>query len=214
MKEIRAWVIIVALNLVVVLACAYDSAHREPEPTEEVIIEVNEDIIQWKQEEPTEIHIEEIEVETVTEPRKEEVTFYNVPLSEELQLHIFKECEKYNIAPALVMALIERESDFDVNALSPYGDKGLMQVNPRWHTERAEKLGCTDLFNPFDNITVGIDYLAELKAEKPDVYWVLMAYNKGREEATERLNNEDYSSYAVGIVERAGEIESEVEYVD
>ena len=107
--------------------------------------------------------------------------------------------------------MIDAESDFDANALSPYGDKGLMQINPKWHSYRMERLNCTDLYDPFQNITVGIDYIAELKAKKPDVYWVLMAYNQGMSKATERIKNENYSSYAVGIVERASEIERGVE---
>lgn len=204
-KELRAWLIILALNLVVVIACTYDSTHKEQEK-EDVVVEENEVIIQWK--EPTEVHIEENEVETVSEPQ---VVFYNVPLSEELQLHIFKVCEEYNIAPALVMAFIERESDFNEKALSPYGDKGLMQVNPKWHSDRMERLGCTDLFNPFENITVGIDYLAELKDKNDDLYWVLMSYNMGESKATQFLNNDEVTVYAFKIVSRASELENEVE---
>ena len=182
-KEIRAWIILSALQLAWIVPCGYAYTHQEP--VEEVHIEETEtEIIQWKQE----VVVEEVEV--VAKPQKEEVQFYNVPLSEELQLHIFKECEKYNIAPALIVALIDAESDFDANALSPYGDKGLMQINPKWHSYRMERLNCTDLYDPFQNITVGIDYIAELKAKKPDVYWVLMAYNQGMSKATERIKNE------------------------
>jgi hypothetical protein len=206
-KELRAWLFLLALQIAWIVPCVYDYSQREP-INEEVIVEENEVIIQWKQEEPTEVHIEDIEVDTVSEPQ---VVFYNVPLSEELQLHIFKVCEEYNIAPSLVIALIERESDFDANALSPYGDRGLMQVNPKWHTERAERLGCTDLYNPFENITVGIDYLAELKDKNDDLYWVLMSYNMGENKATKRLEAENFSDYAVGIIERASELENEVE---
>lgn len=177
----------------------------EPEPTE--------DIIHWKDEEVVieEVHIEDVEVEVVTEPTEEEIKFYNVPLSEELQLHIFKECEKYNIAPSIVLAIMYQESRYQADAVSKYGDIGIMQVNPKWHWNRMEKLGCEDLYNPFQNITVGIDYLGELKAMNDDLYWVLMAYNEGTGRATERLANGNYSNYALGIVERASELEKEVE---
>lgn len=203
-KELRAWIVLLAMQLVWIGPCVYDANARVPK---EEVIKETEDIIRWKQEE---VSIEEVEVETVTEPI-EETVFYNVPLSEQLQLHIFEECEKHNIAPAIVIALIERESDFDEYAESSKGAKGLMQVVPKWHGERMDRLDCGDLFNPYQNITVGIDYLAELKEKNSDLYWVLMAYNQGMSKATVRLANEDYSNYAISIVERASELTKEVE---
>ena len=206
MKELRVWIILVALQLLWIVPCIYD-ANKE-EPVQEVVQESETEIIKWKD---TEVSIEEVEVEVVTEPTEEEVVFYNVPLSEELQLHIFAECEKYNIAPTIVLALIEKESDFDPNETSNKGAKGLMQVVPKWHRARMERLGCLDLNDPFQNITVGIDYLAELKAKNDDLYWVLMSYNMGEYKATQRFNAGNYSTYAISIVERASELQREVE---
>lgn len=183
----------------------------EPIPTETT--ETPEDIIHWKQEEIIEtelqeVHIEEPETVIVTEPA-EEVTFYDVPLSEELQLHIFAECEKHNIAPAIVIAMIERESDFDASDIGDNGNSfGLMQIQPKWHQGRMDRLGCTDLLNPFENVTVGIDYLAELKSENSDLYWCLMAYNAGRSKATKWMDQGIYSNYAKCVVERASELEN------
>ena len=173
--------------------------------------EPTEDVIHWKQEETTEVtevHIEEIEVETVTE-----VALYDVPLSEELQIHIFAECEKHNIAPAIIIAMIERESNYKADAVGDNGNSlGLMQIQPRWNAERMERLGCTDLLDPYQNVTVGIDVVAELVGENTDLYWVLMAYNGGRQYATRNMNNETYSDYALTVVERARELEKEVEH--
>ena len=51
----------------------------------------------------------EIESEIVSVDA-EPTQFFAVPLSEELQMRIFEECEKHNIAPAVVVAIIEQES--------------------------------------------------------------------------------------------------------
>ena len=202
-KELRAWMFILALNLAWIIPCAVDYTNQEP--VEEVTEETVEDIIHWKQEDTEEVFIEEVKVETVTEPIED--IFYDVPLSKEVQMHIINECEKHNISPAIIMALIEVESDFDAKATSPHGAKGLMQVVPKWHSKRMERLGCTDLHDELQNVTVGIDYIAYLKEVKADLYWVLMAYNEGMDKANERLDNEDYSEYAIRIVEIARELE-------
>ena len=185
---------------------------QEPPPAD---VEETEDIIHWKDEEmvehETEITFEEIEVETVTEPTEEEVIFYDVPLSEELQMHIFEECEKHNIAPNLVIALIERECRFVIDAVSPHGAEGPMQVMSKWHWDRMERLGCDDLSDPYQNITVGIDYLGELKDKNNDIVWVLMAYRWGGNEATEYLDNGIFPEYAISILERSSELAKEVE---
>lgn len=174
----------------------------------EEIIESTENIIRWEQEEINEeVYMVPLKVETATEP-VEEVTFYDVPLSEELQLHIFTECEKHNISPSIVVAMIEMESSYDMDSIGDNGNSfGLMQIQPKWHQERVQRLGCTDLLDPYQNITVAIDIIAELKSKNPDLYWVLMAYNGGETYATRKINAEDYSDYAIEVVERAGELE-------
>lgn len=191
-KEIRCWLFLIALQAAWIGPCVYHYTQQN----EEVVVEEKE-----------EVHIEENEIETVTQSYE----FYDVPLSEEIQIHIFEECEKRNIAPALVIALIERESHYDENAESNNGAIGLMQVTPRWHEERKERLGCTDLYDPFQNISVGIDYLAELRDKNNDLYWVLMAYNRTESYATDCTNNMEINFYALRIVERAVEIETEKE---
>lgn len=204
-KELRAWLFLVALQLVWIIPCGYACTHQEPVVEEQ--IEESEDIIRWKDEE--EVHIEENEVGTVTEPQ---VTFYNVPLSEELQLHIFAECEKHNIAPAIIIAMIERESNFKADTIGDKGDSfGLMQIQPKWHQERMNRLGCTDLLDPFQNVTVGIDIIAGHIQTNADVEYVLMAYNGGSSYANKKLESGDISDYALSIVERASELQNEVE---
>ena len=202
-KELRAWLFLLALQITWIIPCAYDYTHREPR--EEVVEESTEDIIRWKEE----VSIEKVELDVVT---AHETVFYNVPLSEELQLHIFEECEKHNIAPAIVIAMIEKESSYDASKIGDNGDSlGLMQIQPKWHKERMERLGCTDLLDPFQNVTVGIDYISELIRIDSDLYWVLMAYNGGNLYSTVRMDSGNYSDYALSVTERASELAKEVE---
>ena len=163
----------------------------------------------------TEVEETELKVEIV-ELEKDKCTYPSVEdeevkelLSEEmrLQLHLFNTCEKYNISPFLVIAMIERESYYDANAVSKSGAIGLMQILIKWHADRMARLGCTNLYDPYQNITIGVDYLAELFAENNNVSWVLMAYNKGNTYANEMASKGKISSYASWIMERAKELE-------
>ena len=201
-KEIRAWLGLIAWVLIGTSPVIYAATTQQP--AEDIYNEPIEDIIRWKEE-------NEVSVEVTVKPLEQyETEYYDVPLSEELQLHIFKECEKHNIAPAIIIAMIEQESDFDASDIGDNGNSyGLMQIQPKWHQERMDRLGCTDLIDPFQNVTVGIDYVAALKDKNNDLYWVLMAYNAGPSKATEWFNNGIYSEYALEVVERASELETE-----
>ena len=144
------------------------------------------------------------------EPTTEQVIeLYDVPLEEQLQHYIMDLCEKVNIAPALVMAIIERESKFDPLAEGDNGNSlGLMQIQPKWHQWRADELGCLDWYNPYDNVTVGIDILADLFAKHgDDVYMVLMAYNGGNSYAYRMADKGKISDYAIEVDARAEELE-------
>lgn len=137
------------------------------------------------------------------------VKFYDVPLSEEIQMHIFYECDGHDIDPAIVIALIERESYYSPNEVSTHGAIGLMQVVPKWHWDRMERLGCTDLYDPYQNITVGIDYLAELKREGGDITYALTAYLYGERKATSLINNNIIPDYTKWVMCRATELQNE-----
>ena len=108
-------------------------------------------------------------------------TYFDCPLSHDLQDYIADLCEETNIDPAVIIAMIGRESGYRADAKGDKGKSlGLMQIQPRWHSERMEALNCDDLLDPYDNVTVGIDFLSEL-IEKYDgnVNMALMAYNAG-----------------------------------
>ena len=124
---------------------------------------------------------------------------------EELRDYMAIVCQERNICPELVEAVIERESNWNTKAEN--GDCiGLMQISKRWHQERMDKLGVTDLTDPYGNILVGVDYLADLFERHIDVGKVLMVYN-GDSRAWEYDYTGDMSEYAEWILTRSAELE-------
>lgn len=105
----------------------------------------------------------------------------DIPLSYEIQHYIYELSWDYNVDPILVMAIIQKESKCDPTVIGDSGRAiGLMQIQQRWHYERIRALKCTDLSDPYQNILVGVHYLAELFEGDMSTEWVLMAYNGGR----------------------------------
>ena len=113
--------------------------------------------------------------------------------------------KQYNVCPELLMAIIETESSGKANAKN-YGCIGLMQVYEKYHKDRMERLGVTDLTNPYQNILVGTDYLMELAEKYEDLGLVLMKYN-GDSKANAYWETGELSEYAAGIIERSAELE-------
>lgn len=114
-------------------------------------------------------------------------------------------CEDKHICPELVEAIIESESSWNPKAQN--GDCiGLMQVSESWHRDRMERLGVTDLEDPYDNILIGVDYLSELFEQYEDVGAVLMKYN-GDSCLPEYLETGEMSKYAEKILIRSAELE-------
>lgn len=119
-------------------------------------------------------------------------------------------CQEYNVCPELVQAVIERESGWDPKAENE-GCEGLMQIEPLFHQGRMERLGVTDLRDPYDNILVGVDFLAELFRQYHEIYPVLMFYNAGYSEKEGLLAYEKgyISDYAREVDLRAQELTGE-----
>lgn len=168
--------------------------------------------------EPTTEEVTTTEVETTTEEPTTEYTteaepvhytyeYYDVPLDTELQDHIFRLCDYYGIDAGLVIAIIQKESGFDPDVVGDSGNSfGLMQIQERWHIDRMARLECPELLNPYQNVEVGIDILAELFGKFDDITWVLMAYNGGESYATEMRRNGQISEYARLVLKYVSEL--------
>ena len=137
---------------------------------------------------------------TLSEMNYDTFTAWNVPLDEDLQLYIYELGERYSIAPELILAVIGQESNYRADMVGDGGDSvGLMQVQPKWHAERMEKFNVTDLTNPYENVLIGTDYLAECIG-KGGLEWGLMCYNGGAEYANAKTEQGVVTEYVEGVM--------------
>ena len=93
--------------------------------------------------------------------------------------------ENYDLDPALLAAVIYRESKFDADARSSSGAIGLMQLLPdtaegiALHTG-GSKFRVDDLYDPEINVRYGSFYLRRLLRKYGDERLALAAYNAGQ----------------------------------
>ena len=133
--------------------------------------------------------------------------YTNIPLSARFQKYIDGKCKSYGISTNVVMGCIRTESNFQTQIMGDNGKAyGLMQVQKQWHKERMKKVGATNLLDPYDNVAVGIDYLAELyKIYNGNWHKALMAYNGGHAYCKRRVRaglvNSPYSRRVMGYAE-------------
>jgi peptidoglycan lytic transglycosylase len=93
--------------------------------------------------------------------------------------------ENYDLDPALLAAVIYRESRFDARARSSSGAIGLMQLLPATAKGIAVHTGGTqfeveDLYDPEINVRYGSFYLRRLLTKYGDTSLALAAYNAGQ----------------------------------
>jgi soluble lytic murein transglycosylase len=91
----------------------------------------------------------------------------------------------YELDPALLAAVIYRESKFDADARSPSGAIGLMQLLPDTAKGIAVHTGGSrfrvrDLYDPEINVRYGSFYLRRLIVKYRDERSALAAYNAGQ----------------------------------
>lgn len=209
------WVTIICATAFVI-ACLFSGLRQETSesPQEPVVANVEasvkismaEPLVRLQEpEEPCRTCLEEaakVIFETSEPEPVEAIEYYNVPLSEDLQNHIFALCEESGLDPAIVIAMIKTESNFKSDALGDGGNsKGLMQIQQRFHQARMDDLGCPDLLDPYQNVTVGIDLLGELYEEGRGLEWALMVYNGGPAHANRNARLGTVSTYVTKVME-------------
>lgn len=122
-----------------------------------------------------------------------------VEISEELGI-------QYNICPELIQAICFKESSFCPDVESG-GCSGIMQVSPKWHKDRMERLGVSDIFDLRSNMRVGVDYLSDLIEQYEDVGVALMVYNGDSSADSVICGSDDISAYAEEILSISAELE-------
>lgn len=89
---------------------------------------------------------------------------------------IAKASRRYGVEIGLIKAVIKAESDFNPNAVSHAGARGLMQLMPA----TARSLGVSDSFDPEQNVMAGTRFLKDLLDRyNGNLDSTLAAYNWG-----------------------------------
>lgn len=104
--------------------------------------------------------------------------FFPMPYGEE----VAKACAENGTDKALLYAIMKAESNFDADAESGKGAKGIMQMLPETARWLAEKKGgeTADLLNPSESIAAGAYYLSFLlNRYGGDETVAVAAYNAG-----------------------------------
>lgn len=168
---------------------------RTASPAREMIVESTRDKEVVDEEEYVEecVEHEEAEQVAITMPEVPHVIerashiqeyYYNVPLSKEVQDYMKLECVKAGVEPALILAMIEVESNFNPNIVSETADWGLMQINEINHPYFTSNFGITDFLNEENSIFCGVHLISRLVHEYDTLHMALMAYNMGESGAS------------------------------
>ncbi|HQD37161.1 MAG TPA: lytic transglycosylase domain-containing protein [Thermodesulfovibrio thiophilus] len=95
---------------------------------------------------------------------------------EELENIVEEKSKHYSMDSKLIKEMIREESAWNVNAISPKGAMGIMQLMP----STAMLMGVKNPYDPVENIDAGIRYMKYLLEKfNGDVNLALAAYNAG-----------------------------------
>ncbi len=131
---------------------------------------------------------------------------------------ILDESLQHGMDPILIVALIQIESGFRYQAVSPMGARGIMQIMPHVAEALAREIGVAQnpeaklfepehLDDPVFNIKLGVYYLNDLKKNFRNLNLALSAYNIGPTKIRNRLENkinfsEHYAAAVLGAYEK------------
>lgn len=105
-------------------------------------------------------------------------------------------CEEFGVDHALMLALIEQESNFQNVAGDDGRSVGYCQIQEKWWGRLMHEIGAEDLYQPYDNFRVSAAILAENTAKYGTVEDALTAYNTGKPGAS------TYSKAVMAAAER------------
>ena len=117
---------------------------------------------------------------------------------------------EYHVSPELIESMAWYESNYNPYDVSPSGCVGILQVNPRWHSDRMSRCGVSDLYDVDENIHVGVDYLVEiLENDTEELAAALAIYNGQPQSKVNAAIYDGYiSKYAQAILDFAYELET------
>lgn len=118
---------------------------------------------------------------------------YNINLS--LATNIvnvsYNEAKNHNVDPLIVLSIIATESSFNPRAYNKSGATGLMQVIPRWHQDKIQKVGAQgQLYSINHNVKIGVMVLREyLNKYNGNLTLALQQYNGSLHDKSRRYTN-------------------------
>ena len=118
------------------------------------------------------------EPQTIEAATKVEAPIYNIPLSKELQQFTYEKCLEYDVDYLMALGLMDAESDFQVDVISPTDDYGIMQINKENHDYLNDAFNKEiDFLDAKQNIEAGVFYLSGICENNTDPNRILMIYN-------------------------------------
>lgn len=151
----------------------------------------------------------------LTEDQVQRATLVDMetPLTLESSLYLIEYCDRYQVDPALVLSVIEVESNFDATAVGSSRDRGLMQIIPSTEKWLARNFGTElglpynpeNIFEPEYNLGLAIRYIAYLShSHDGDTHRALSEYNRGSKNLAKYYQNFNtyQTSYSKSILSR------------
>lgn len=109
----------------------------------------------------------------------EEDFILNIPMPCEEQKELYEAAKEFGVDYYIMVALIDRETDFR-NVKGDGGDSyGYCQIQPKWWYGLMTEIGATDLSEPKDNFRTACAILAKLQDKHKSIEGALVEYNQG-----------------------------------
>lgn len=152
----------------------------------------------------TTVITEPAEITEVEKAEQVESTYYDVPLSEDIQDYIFELSEEYGVPSEVIIGVIRVESNYKADAVGGVGELGYMQIHPMNFEYLSEELGVTDFTDPYQSILCGTYKLSKLYKKYDTLTEILMCYNCG-ETGAKRLWDDgvtetEYTKKVISVV--------------
>ena len=130
--------------------------------------------------------------------------YFDISVPKDIQDYMFEICKQYNVPVTLIVAMMERESRFNPDAVSRTNDYGYMQIHKGNFEWLKNTLGISNLLDPKENILCGVYIISShLKKNNNNINNALMCYNCGAGGAARLWRQGTYSTaYSRAIIER------------